>query len=393
MFDPDSLVPYAKIPMSEVDSPAHAALALKAAQESIALLKNTGVLPLDRARLKRLAVIGANADSESMLLGNYCGTPSHPVTILQGIKAAAGSGVEVVAATGCPLALKTGEKADPDAPDFRQALELARTSDAVVYVGGISPDLEGEEMRVDYEGFSGGDRSRIELPGVQTHLLQALHATGKPVIFINCSGSAIAMPWEAEHLPAILQAWYPGEAGGTAVASILFGDCNPSGRLPVTFYRSTEDLPPFDDYAMANRTYRFFAGRPLFAFGHGLSYTKFTYSPVRLDSAAVQATGTIRLSVDLANNGARDGDEVVQVYAHRLGKADPHLPRQRLCAFQRVRVPRGQQVVVNLAFPAATLRRWNAAANAYTVDAGEYELQVGASSADIHQTAAFRIAP
>ncbi|MDD2764208.1 MAG: glycoside hydrolase family 3 C-terminal domain-containing protein [Opitutaceae bacterium] len=393
MFDPDAVVPYAQIPVSEVDSPAHAALALQVAQESIVLLKNTGILPLDRTRLKRLAVIGPNADSVPVLLGNYHGTPSHPVTIVQGIREAAGSGIEVVAAPGCPLAQKKGERTDPDSSDFRPALELARTSDAVIYVGGISPELEGEEMRVDYEGFSGGDRTRIELPAVQTRLLQALQATGKPVIFVNCSGSAIAMPWETEHLPALLQAWYPGQAGGTAVAGILFGDCNPSGRLPVTFYRSTEDLPPFEDYAMANRTYRFFTGRPLFVFGHGLSYTKFSYGPVRLDAGEVRADSAIRLSVDIANTGARDGDEIMQVYAHRLGADDPHLPRQRLCAFQRVRVPRGQRVVVSLSFPTSTLRRWDSPSNSYVVDPGEYELQVGASAADIRQTAKMRIVP
>jgi len=393
MFDPDEMVPYAKIPMSTVDSPAHAALALKAAEESIVLLKNTGVLPLDRARVKRLAVIGANADSVRMLLGNYNGTPSHPVTILQGIQAAAGPGIEVVYAKGCPLALHPGETIDDHAPEFLRAVETARSADAIIYVGGISSQLEGEEMRVDYDGFKGGDRTRIELPAVQSALLKALDATGRPVVFINCSGSAIAMPWEAEHLPAIIQAWYPGQAGGTAVAEVLFGDCNPSGRLPVTVYRSTEDLPPFEDYAMAGRTYRFFPGQPLFPFGHGRSYTEFHYGPVRLAGGEVRADGTIRMSVDITNSGGRDGNEVVQVYARRVGVDNPALPRQRLCAFQRVPVLKGQSVRVDLAIPAITLRHWDTQVKNYVVDPGDYELQVGAASDDIRGAATVRITP
>ncbi len=393
MLDPDAAVPYSRIPMSEVDSPAHAALARKAAEESIVLLKNSGVLPLDRARLKRLAVIGANADSVRMLLGNYNGTPSHPVTILQGIRAAAGSGIDVVYAPGCPLALKNDGLTDPQPPEFQQAVEAARSADAIIYVGGISPQLEGEEMRVDYAGFNGGDRTRIELPAVQSALLKALHDTGKPVVFVNCSGSAIAMPWEAENLSAILQAWYPGQAGGTAVGGVLFGDVNPSGRLPVTFYRSTDDLPPFEDYAMANRTYRFFTGRPLFAFGHGLSYTAFRYDSVRIASGEIHSDGTIRLSAPVTNAGGRDGDEVVQVYARRIGAVASQLPHQRLCAFQRITVPKGGQVTVDLAVPAATLRRWDAPTKTYVVDPGDYELQVGASSADIRTTGVVRILP
>jgi beta-glucosidase len=393
MFDPPDLVPYSRIGLSEVDSPAHAALALKAARESIVLLKNTGVLPMDRTRLKRLAVIGASADSVRMLLGNYNGTPSHPVTILQGIKDVAGPGIEVTYQRGCPLALHPGETYGADAPEFRAAMEAAGVADAVIYVGGISAQLEGEEMRVDYQGFSGGDRTRIELPAVQTALLKALHGTGKPVILVNCSGCAIAMPWEAENLPAILQAWYPGQAGGTAVAGVLFGDVNPSGRLPVTVYRSTEDLPPFEDYAMANRTYRFFTGRPLFAFGHGLSYTTFRYEPVQVAGGEIRADGTIRLSVAVANTGGRDGDEVVQVYARPLGAVAPQLPHQRLCAFQRVAVPKGGRVNVELTVPAATLRHWDPHTKDYVVDPGDYELQVGASSADVRTTAAVRILP
>ena len=393
MFDPDALVPYAAVPMSEVNSPAHAALALQAARESIVLLKNTGVLPLDRARLKRLAVIGANADSVPMLLGNYNGTPAHPVTILQGIRTAAGAGIEVVAATGCPLALHPDETLGADAPEFQQAVALGRSADAIIYVGGLDSNLEAEERAVNYVGFDGGDRTRVELPEVQAALLQALQATGKPVILVICSGSAVAAPWAAEHLPALVQAWYPGEAGGTAVADVLFGDFDPGGRLPVTIYRATGDLPPFADYGMAGRTYRFFTGTPLYPFGHGLSYTRFAFGAVTLDRDAIAADGTARVRAEIANVGGRAGDEVVQVYAHRVGESDPRLPREQLCAFQRVSLAPGGHAAVELTVPAATLRHWNVKAQRYVVDPGTYELKVGASSADIRATARVEVGP
>ncbi len=301
LFDPPALVPYAEIPISENNTPANQALALKVARESMVLLKNDGLLPLDRSKIKRIAVIGMNADSVPVLLGNYNGTPSDPVTILDGIRKVAGPNIDVVYEPGCSLALLKDDSNLPDAATTADAVNAAKTADVVIYVGGISAQLEGEEMtRANgFVGFSGGDRTQIELPSVQTDLLKALHATGKPVVFVNCSGSAIAMPWAAENLPAILQAWYPGEAGGQAVADVLFGKVNPAGRLPVTFYRSTSDLPPFDDYFMTNRTYRYFTGQPLFAFGHGLSYTRFDYSDARLKAADVTAKDTLKLAFQL----------------------------------------------------------------------------------------------
>ncbi|MGD0614894.1 MAG: glycoside hydrolase family 3 C-terminal domain-containing protein, partial [Verrucomicrobiota bacterium] len=307
LFDPPAGVPYAQIPFSENDSPEHAALALRMARESIVLLKNNGLLPLDRARIKRIAVIGTNAGSVPLLLGNYNGTPSHPITILDGIKSVAGTNIEVIYDPGCPLALRKDLTNAPDTTSWTRTVEAARSADVVLYVGGINSRLEGEEMPVDFDGFSGGDRTRIELPAVQTALVKALQAAGKPVVFVNCSGSAMAMPWEAENLPAIVQAWYPGEAGGRAVAEILFGNINPSGRLPVTFYRSTGDLPAFDDYSMSNRTYRYFNGQPLFAFGHGLTYTRFNYRDAALDATDVSPGGALKLTFLLANTGSGDG--------------------------------------------------------------------------------------
>jgi beta-glucosidase len=391
LFDPPEKVPFAQIPVSENDTPAHEALALKVARESIVLLKNNGVLPLNLAKIRRIAVIGTNADSVPVLLGNYNGTPSRPVTILDGIKKIAGENAEVIYEPGCPLALHTNAAGEINMEKWDAAISAAASADAVIYVGGISPQLEGEEMKVNFDGFSGGDRTRIELPSQQTELLKELQATGKPVVFVNCSGSAIAMPWEAENLPAILQAWYPGEQGGRAVAEILFGDENPAGRLPITFYRSTEDLPAFEDYSMSNRTYRYFNGTPLFAFGHGLSYTKFDYSGAKLNAKNFTATNTVEISFALKNSGARDGDEVAQIYFRHVNSAVPQ-PKLALCGFARIHLFQNQTARVALEIPAARFRYWDTAKKQYAVEPGDYELLIGAASDDIRLRVPLKIA-
>jgi beta-glucosidase len=381
LFDAAFKVPFTQIPISENDTPEHAALALKVAQKSIVLLKNSGVLPLDRTKIKQIAVIGANADSVPILLGNYNGTPSHPITILQGIKDAVGTNAEVIYEAGCPLALQKDGQI-PSAENRANAIKAAMTADVVIYVGGISPKLEGEEMKVNYDGFSGGDRTQIELPAIQNDLLQALQATGKPIVFVNCSGSAIAMPWAAENLPAIVQAWYPGEQGGRAVADILFGDENPAGRLPITFYRATADLPAFEDYSMSNRTYRYFNGTPLFAFGHGLSYTKFDYNDAQLSTAGSDADGTVKISFTIKNSGAREGDEVAQVYFRHLNSALAQ-PKMALCGFTRIHLLPGQKAHLALAIPSERFRYWDTTRKQYAIEPGDYEIMVGAASDDI----------
>jgi beta-glucosidase len=382
LFDPPDKVPFAQIPISENDSPEHEALALQTARESIVLLKNDGVLPLDRAKIKRIAVIGANANSVPALLGNYNGTPSQPVTILAGIKSAASANCEVVYEPACPLALHQDSTNEISTEEWTKAIATAWSADVVIYVGGISPQLEGEEMKVNYDGFSGGDRTRIELPSQQTVLLQALASMGKPVVFVNCSGSAVAMPWEAENLPAIVQAWYPGEQGGWAVADVLFGDENPAGRLPVTFYRSTADLPAFENYAMSNRTYRYFGGTPLFAFGHGLSYTKFGYDAAALDKTNLTAGDTAKISFTLENSGARDGDEVAQIYFRHVNSARPQ-PRLALCGFARIHLQQGQSVRLTMDIPLERFRFWDTDTKQYAIEPGDYELLIGAASDDI----------
>jgi len=210
------------------------------------------------------------------------------------------------------------------------------------------------------------------------------------VIYVNCSGSAVAMPWEAGNLPAIVQAWYPGQEGGTAVAEALFGDINPAGRLPVTFYRSTDDLPSFTDYSMTNRTYRYFNGEPLFAFGHGLSYTSFEYKSVKCDRSEAGPADTVHVSLVVTNTGARDGDEVVQVYFRHLD-SEVSQPLEALCGFQRVPVSHGKSAPVDIEVPLQRFRYWDVAKSQYVVEPGKYEILVGAASDDIRTRIPFSV--
>jgi beta-glucosidase len=414
MFDPPERVPWSNIGTNQNDTPEHEALALKVACESIVLLKNDGTLPLNRGKVKRIAVIGPNADSVPMLVGNYNGTPARPVTILAGIQKVAGAisevtydhgkviygdfqadpgaKIEVVYAQGCPLALHKDGSDRQDAQLLADAVTAANSADVVIFASGINAQLEGEESkRADaFDGFVGGDRTKIELPQVQTELLKALKQTGKPIVLVNCSGSAMAMPWEATKLPAILQAWYPGEQGGRAVAEILFGDVNPAGRLPVTFYKSTADLPDFENYSMSNRTYRYFGGQPQFAFGHGLSYTKFKYSGVKLNVRKFAAGDTVKLSFALKNSGNLGGDEVAQIYFRQVHPTLPQ-PKLALCGFVRVHLERGQKANVSVEIPAERFRYWDTGKKSYVVEHGDYELLIGAASDDIRLKAPMKV--
>ena len=339
MFDPPEMVPYARIPFSENDTPEHRALALQSARESIVLLKNASrTLPLPK-NLKSIAVIGPNADVPEVLWGNYNGRPSRLITPLAGIKNAVSANTKVVYAPGSTIA---GES--PQAQQMiEEAVKAAREADASVLVLGLSARLEGEEMKVEIPGFRGGDRTDISLPQSQEALLKAVVATGKPVVVVLLSGSALAVNWANDHAPAILQAWYPGGEGGTAIADVLFGDYNPAGRLPVTFYKSVDQLPPFTDYSMQGRTYRYFKGEPLYPFGYGLSYTTFAYSNLRVKSVKVGEPA--KVVVDVTNTGERAGDEVVQLYLTDVAASAP-VPIRTLVGFERISLqPREKRTV------------------------------------------------
>jgi beta-glucosidase len=381
LFDPPEQVTYSKYTIEDNDTPEHGQVALEVARQSLVLLKNDGTLPLDRSKYKRIAVIGPNGKSTSMLEGNYHGSASHPISILDGIKQAAGADIEVTFAQGSPNTTKPGtaawsrqdnETKRPVQELYEEALSNAENADLIIYVGGLTPAQEGE-------GF---DRDSIELPEVQEKLVQALYATGKPMVMVNCSGSAIALLWESENLPAILQVWYPGQEGGRAVAEVLFGDINPSGHLPVTFYRATSDLPAFTDYSMSNRTYRYFSGKPLYAFGHGLSYTKFDYKSGKLKSKKIAANGTVKVSFTVKNSGKCDGDDVAQVYYRHVDSKVPQ-PKLALCGFARVHLKQGESEKVTIKIPAERLRYWDTEKKQYMIEPGKYEILVGAASDDI----------
>jgi beta-glucosidase len=341
MFDPPERVPYARIPYEKIDCAEHRSLARQAARESLVLLKNEeGFLPL-RKDLGCIAVIGPNADDRDVLLGNYNGLPSKSVTILEGIRRAVTPETRVLYSPGADVARDDGYEWSEKADDgFAEALAAADRADAVVLVLGLNNRLEGEQGSAAQTKWQ-GDRVRIELPAIQRRLCEAVAAKGKPVVLVLMSGSALAVAREAEAARAVLLAWYPGEEGGAAVAEVLFGDYSPSGRLPVTFVASTDQLPPFSEYAMAGRTYRYMEAEPLYPFGYGLSYASFRYSELTLDGAAVPAGSPLAVSAKVSNVGSRGGEETVQLYLTDLEASVP-VPLRRLVGFTRVTLAAGE---------------------------------------------------
>ena len=349
------------LPDSLVEGAEHRALSLKMAEETLVLLQNRGgVLPLSPDA--RIALVGPNADDREMMWGNYNPIPKHTVTLADAMRERI-PGIPVL--EGCPL---VGQAAP-----VASLLKALEGIDVVIFAGGISPRLEGEEMPVEVPGFRGGDRTSLELPSVQRELLAALHEAGKKVVLVNFSGSAMGLVPETLSCDAILQAWYPGEEGGTAIAEVLFGEVSPSGKLPLTFYKSVEQLPDFEDYNMRGRTYRFFKGDPLFPFGFGLSYTSFEYG-----SAAIRGR---KLIVPVTNAGSVDAAEVVQLYVRRPEDAEG--PLKTLRGFQRVFIPAGQTVNVSFKLSDEIFEWWSEEARNMVPLRGMWELLYGGSSEDL----------
>jgi beta-glucosidase len=370
LFDPPSMVPYADTPESEIDSIPHRELALKIARESMVLLKNDGVLPLSSSA-KKILVVGPLADQTQVLHGNYAGTASHAVTALEGIRRQfAAAQVSYEPGTNFLQDAKQPAETDP----LLQAVSAARGADVVIAVVGITSELEGEEMNVDVPGFRGGDRTSLNLPEEEDVLLGALKGSGKPLVVVLMNGSALAVNWADDHANAILDAWYSGEEGGTAIAQTLAGMNNPAGRLPVTFYKGTEQLPDFEDYSMNNRTYRYFTGQPLYPFGFGLSYSKFEYSNLKLSNSELQAGDSLTAEVDVKNTSQRAGDEVTELYI-TFPKL-PGAPLRALRGFARVHIDAGAQQRVKLSLQPRDLSYVNEAGDRY-VGAGEYIITVG----------------
>jgi len=498
LFDPPARVPYNAIPDAVLNSDKHRALALKLARETMVLLKNDGVLPLKRGSVKRIAVVGPLADQVDVLLGNYHGTPLHPVTALDGIRAefpgaeirfepgtdflrqaepvptaalsttdgqpgltgqywangdfsgppavtridpkvafdrnapAAIPGVETVstrwtgfltapqdatykvglqgrgaklwiddklvsdsARPGAALVempLRKGERhivrieqaAGRFPPRFvwnevhanalERAVAAARDADIVIAVAGISSALEGEEMPVDIPGFKGGDRTSLDMPADEQKMLEAVKATGKPLVLVLMNGSALAVNWADAKANAIVEAWYPGQEGGTAIAQTLSGANNPSGRLPVTFYKGVDQLPAFGDYSMANRTYRYFGGKPLYPFGYGLSYARFGYSPVALTRSTLKAGESLGVDVTIRNQSKVAGDEVAQLYLSFPNA--PGMPIRALRGFHRISLAPGESKRVHFDLDARDLSSVTADGKRI-VAPGAYRLSVG----------------
>lgn len=376
MFDPAEDVPFYKISDDIVDCAEFRGLAREAAGKSAVLLKNKeDILPLEN-KYKTIAVIGPNADSKDVLLGNYSGTPSEYTTLLRGMQEEAKKrGIGVIYAEGCDL-YKKEYKSLCETDLIPEAVIAARKSDIAVLCLGLSPVLEGEEGE---EGAVQCDRDDLGLPGRQAELVRAVAREGKPVILILCNGSPLSIPKEEPLADAILEVWYPGEEGGSAVADILFGNYNPSGRLPVTVVKGTEDLPPFDSYDMQGRTYRFLEKEPMYPFGYGLSYTRFEYRPVDLPET-ILAGKDIQFDVSVKNTGKCSGETVVQVYI-RDEEASVKVPKHQLVFFKRVMVETGEEKKVTVCIRARDLAvvRQNGTC---VLEPGRFKIYIGGSQPD-----------
>ena len=331
---------YDDIPYTVVESPEHLALAKKAALESAVLLKNNGLLPLDKSKLRTVGIIGPNADSRACLAGNYHGTASRYITVQEGLIDHLGDEVRVLTGVGCALFRDRVESVPGDR--LAEAVTVAENSDVVILCLGLDETLEGEEGDAS-NSYASGDKETLRLPSVQEELMEEIARTGKPVVLCLLAGSDIDLSFAQEHFDAILDLWYPGAQGGAAAAELLFGDVSPSGKLPVTFYRSLEELPDFEDYSMAGRTYRYMEGPAQYPFGFGL-----TYGDVRVTAAALsKENDLIVVEAQVENRGRVDTGDVVQVYVRCTDS--PCAPRNpALCAFERVFLKAGEAKMVRL---------------------------------------------
>lgn len=381
-FDPFDAVPYSKISPNVVGSPEHRAIALKAAQQSIVLLQNRDhLLPLDKSKLKRIAVLGPLADF--IITNNYNGISGKVITALQGIKDRAAAGTEVSFALGGMVGGKANDwvKESIEAPvdadaELKKAVELARGSDVAIICIGTTAATEQE----------GRDRKTLGLTGNQEELVKAVLAVNLRTIVVQMSAGPLTVPWVKEKVPAMLQAWWPGEEGGHAIADVIFGEVNPAGRLPHTVYASEKQVPPMDEYDVTKGfTYMYLNGEPLYPFGHGLSYTDFKYSGLKLSTEEVKANGNVNVSVEITNTGKLAGDEVVQLYVHQV-KSSVKRPVKELRGFQRISLKPGESKTATFALPANKLAFWDERTHGFVVEPGAYEVMIGASSEDIRAT-------
>ena len=387
---------YDKIPYEVVECREHLELAQKIAREGMVLLKNDGTLPLQKDRLKTIGVIGPNADSRSPLVGNYHGTSSRYITMLEGIQDAVGEDVRVFYSEGCHLYKDRVEGLGWRQDRISEALTVAEHSDVVILCLGLDETLEGEEGDTG-NSYASGDKADLQLPEVQRELLEAVTGYGKPVVLCVLTGSAVDLNFADEHVNAILQVWYPGARGGKAAADILFGACSPSGKLPVTFYRDLDGFPAFEDYSMKGRTYRYLEKEPLYPFGYGLTYGRVEVREAVLAKAPVLSalekagqgisktdvpdqSGDSVVKAVLENTGAYDTDEVLQAYIHAEDSAFAPL-HPSLCAFTRVNLKAGEKKEVSLTIPASAFTIVDEEGRRY-VDGTHFSLYIGTSQPD-----------
>jgi len=380
MFDPPEKVPYASIPYEVTDCDEHRAFALEVSKRSLVLLKNeNNILPLNKDNLKSIAVIGPNANSRIALAGNYFGTASNYVTVLEGIKGAVGKDVRVFYAEGCHLYKDRASNLGEPRDQFAEAIAVAERSDVVVLCLGLDSNIEGEEGDTSNE-YASGDKLHLNLPGLQQELMEVIYKTGKPIILVLIAGSAMAVTWADEHIPAIIQAWYPGAEGGKAIASLIFGEYSPSGRLPVTFYRTTEELPDFRDYSMRNRTYRYMQQEALYPFGYGLSYTTFEYSGLVSDKTEVPAGDSISFRAKVKNTGSMESWETVQLYLKDV-EASVEVPKWQLRGIRTVFLKPGEETEVEFTLTGRQMALIDNDGRCI-LEPGEFRVYVGGSQPD-----------
>ncbi|MBW9172409.1 glycoside hydrolase family 3 C-terminal domain-containing protein [Clostridium estertheticum] len=380
MFDDPTNVPFAKIPYEENDSKEHLELALDVSRRTMVLLKNEdNILPLDKNKIKSIAVIGPNANSRDALIGNYYGTSSKYVTVLEGLQQAVNQDTRVYYAQGCHLFKDKVENLAMPEDRIAEAVSVAQRSDVVVMCLGLDANIEGEEGD-DSNAQAGGDKMDLNLPGLQQKLLEEVYKTGKPIILVLLSGSALAINWADEHIPAIVQAWYPSSQGGKAIASLIFGEYSPSGKLPVTFYKSTQELPDFEDYAMKNRTYRYMENEALYPFGYGLSYSKFEYSNLRISKTEIEVNETVNLSVTVKNIGKYESDETVQLYLKDV-EASVVVPKYQLKGIKKVSLKPSEEKEVSFELTPRQMALIDDEGNCI-LEPGLFEVFVGGSQPD-----------
>ncbi len=377
LFDDSNNVPFNKLSYVEVDSKTMVEKNLDAAKKTLVLLKNeNNILPLNKKNIKTIGIIGPNANNRKALIGNYEGTSSRYVTVSEGIQDYLGNDVRVLYSEGCHLYKDKVEGLAETSDRLSEVKAICAQSDVLIACMGLDPGLEGEEGDQGNQ-YASGDKPNLNLPGIQEDVLKAMYESGKPVVLVVLSGSALLLNWAQEHVAAIIEAWYPGAQGGRAVAEAIFGEFSPEGKLPITFYKTTEELPDFTDYSMENRTYRYMKNESLYPFGYGLSYSDFEIDRVDIDTDIITEDG-INIKLYVENKGVMDARNTIQVYVKAVREETPNA---QLKAFTKVEVPAGQEKEVSIHLPMSAFSICDNEGER-VVECGDYTIYAGDSQPD-----------